>query len=355
MSENKSFPQFACSDCYNTVIYTKDFMKICQDSELKLTEELDLLKPALSPVQYSPCDFDSSMLDTHFSEGEEEDMIKVDEDVEPKFKKDLSSQRDRLTQNLTNAILNMNEKILTKQEVTEEDEVEEPEKKVKVGKRKKESDFTCCKCEIKFENGALLMDHSKYHELEYVPNPEKPYPCRICFTSFSKESNANYHWRKSKARSGDKLLKKVEELVVKHQSELELEQTTEKRCCGCKAVFMTEQELYNHSILQHKLFQVNTEHLKKPVECNICFKRFKTQLLMEQHKLTPYRIKGFNCEKCHKRFTAPQFLRAHMANHSDEQFECDLCGKILKTKANLRNHINQIHLNRQTFICPEVS
>ena len=73
---------------------------------------------------------------------------------------------------------------------------------------------------------------------------------------------------------------------------------------------------------------------------------------MEQHRLTPYRIKGYNCDKCHKRFTTPNALQSHMVYHSDEKFECNICGKILKSKANIKNHIMQIHIRKETYICP---
>jgi KRAB domain-containing zinc finger protein len=59
------------------------------------------------------------------------------------------------------------------------------------------------------------------------------------------------------------------------------------------------------------------------------------------------------CEFCSREFTRALYLRRHMFVHSDEKpFECNWCGKKLRSEYNLKYHM-QRHVGVKEYVCGE--
>jgi hypothetical protein len=130
--------------------------------------------------------------------------------------------------------------------------------------------------------------------------------------------------------------------------------TYNKKCDECHMVYRSVAGLWNHIVEQHPL-SVETcskkkrlHHLiqkykskKSFVRCNICFEHFRSIRALDQHMtIHPDAGKMYNCPQCFQSFsTKPNMTRHFKQIHLEERrFQCDICGKSIKSKEALRYH-----------------
>lgn len=96
-------------------------------------------------------------------------------------------------------------------------------------------------------------------------------------------------------------------------------------------------------ILSHEV-DINCKTCEKPVG------RFAE--LVEHEKTCAHQ--EVTCELCGQVYASVYSLKTHMAHvHSDEGFICEEpgCGKKIKSKDSLRDHINSVHKNQKMHVC----
>ena len=84
----------------------------------------------------------------------------------------------------------------------------------------------------------------------------------------------------------------------------------------------------------------DVENSKPRVECNICGKSLSDKKNLKKHcDVVHFNIRKFNCEICIKRFITRKDLMIHIQSiHNQQKFICDQCGQALSTRQGLRQH-----------------
>lgn len=119
--------------------------------------------------------------------------------------------------------------------------------------------------------------------------------------------------------------------------------------CGkefvCKATFE-----------QHQLIHTG----EKPHTCGFCNKTFSMKSNLERHEKRHTGIRPHLCELCGKGFIQKTALQYHMKIHEEEIraevykqgeiYSCSACGLTFNRGANLRKHIQKVHLNQDVKV-----
>ncbi|XP_053688089.1 zinc finger protein 182-like [Sabethes cyaneus] len=207
------------------------------------------------------------------------------------------------------------------------------------------------------ENGKVLCDgclrkykskrRVNYHK-ERVRQLEIIWECNKCKNRFSEATRRRSHALKHPRRiNSSAFVAPIKEIVQQELGWI---------CCAqsCGLSFPTEAELIGHA---HKAHQINKqeaeleENLDKPVQCQVCFRRFhdKTGLINHQQRL--YRLHKYQCALCGLQFNSGGRLNEHELTHQNEKpFKCELCDKTFTQKGNLKTHMS-IHTNEKPFQC----
>ncbi|XP_055531363.1 zinc finger protein 879-like [Wyeomyia smithii] len=207
------------------------------------------------------------------------------------------------------------------------------------------------------DNGKVLCDgclrkykstrRVNYHK-ERVRQLEMIWECNKCKNRFSEATRRRSHALKHPQRvNSSAFVAPIKEMV-----QLELGWICCAQSCGLS--FPTEAELIGHA---HKAHQINKqeaeleENQDKPVQCQVCFRRFhdKTGLINHQQRL--YRLHKYQCALCGLQFNSGGRLNEHELTHQNEKpFKCELCDKMFTQKGNLKTHMS-IHTNEKPFQC----
>ncbi|CAM1314712.1 PRDM10 (predicted) [Pycnogonum litorale] len=78
--------------------------------------------------------------------------------------------------------------------------------------------------------------------------------------------------------------------------------------------------------------------------CPSCLKKFKEYTQVRKHIRAFHSDKEFPCNQCDKVFPRPDKLKLHLLRHSDHrEFLCSDCGKQFKRKDKLKEHTKRMH------------
>ncbi|KAH8353272.1 hypothetical protein KR084_009947 [Drosophila pseudotakahashii] len=113
-------------------------------------------------------------------------------------------------------------------------------------------------------------------------------------------------------------------------------------CKACKESFMSFMALRRHKHDMHGG--------PKRFVCDICGKGLKTFTSLVEHKLVHTDEKPCVCPVCNAAFKNKARLRVHSQTHGAPKFECEICGKMLQTRANLNKH-KTVHTAERRFKC----
>lgn len=109
-----------------------------------------------------------------------------------------------------------------------------------------------------------------------------------------------------------------------------------------------------------KVFDKMSRHVNthtKPFFCE-CGRRFADKEQLENHEMcqkhgdySKSEDVSFRCPQCNKSFRTPHHLKIHgKIVHSNKKFECDICGKILKSRQIMIGHL-ETHYEGECKIC----
>lgn len=225
-----------------------------------------------------------------------------------------------------------------------------------------------------FKNKSFLMKHMEVH----VPKVEceichiflrkanlnnhiathngtgQEYKCDFCSKCFrtksSLKSHRQLHIKKFECEICNKMFSHLQQ-VRKHKKEFH-ENPGSFECSICGKIFNAKGGLKAHEIIHDKFAP---KHLK----CQKCNYKTNSKRNFEQHQNVHQRKEmkfaamknPLKCDKCFIFCSTPMKLRHHVINsHPLNPFQCDLCGRYLKKKIYLKNHM-KICVNKKIKSC----
>ncbi|CAB3242588.1 unnamed protein product [Arctia plantaginis] len=131
-------------------------------------------------------------------------------------------------------------------------------------------------------------------------------------------------------------------------------------CEVCGMGYQTNKELSEHTAIAHvklKPFECNVCHKRftqhggvlqhmrmhtgdRPFPCTFCPKAFTQKSGLDQHLRIHTKVKPYRCVVCSKSFCQSVHLRQHMRTHTNvAPFQCGICDKRFKQSSHLNYHL----------------
>lgn len=210
--------------------------------------------------------------------------------------------------------------------------------------------YVCSICGLR----AYTESHMKRHFKSHIAIEKKIYECHICNKVLTTRSNLNRHLSNHENCPGMVTCKLCNEELTDRlhlKQHLEDQHTGPQHCSFCNMEFTTKRAFKEHELT----------HPERAIhQCDICHKRFLTQLRLRTHlenihnspKDGETEEKTYKCHICSKILTTYHNLKRHVRNHekSSGSVKCTLCTKELTDKLHLRQHVEEIH--PETHQCP---
>ncbi|XP_058833566.1 zinc finger protein 624-like [Topomyia yanbarensis] len=248
---------------------------------------------------------------------------------------------------------------------------------IKVEKNK----HTCCGCLLIFETAQGLESHRKKSHTRKrdsaTTNPSDKVLCDGCMRKYKSKRRVNYHkervrqletiWECNKCKNrfseatrrrshSKKHPRRISSVAVVAPIKEMIQRELGWICCAqaCGRSFPLETELIAHA---HKAHQINKqeaeleENQDKPVQCQVCYRRFHDKNGLINHQQRLYRLHKYQCALCGLQFNSGGRLTEHELTHKSEKpFKCQLCDKAFTQKGNLKTHMT-VHTNEKPYQC----
>lgn len=237
----------------------------------------------------------------------------------------LSTIRDKLTET-------------DKKVVKVDKKVPQKSKKKRNVRRSNEKRMECPKCNKSFRYRSSMKKHlDQQHnaaELVTTTNPDdtttttlpektKKHPCVICNARFETMNLYEDHFKEQ------------------HNDDRPYQ------CCVCKQFYHSKSNMIRHRTT-HPEYRSEAKPQKR-FECEICGKK----LLAKSYKMHMNQHLGqdlFECDICHRKFAAAFILRKHLRIHTNPRNKCEICGKIMKLKTQMDEHMVS-HGLEMKYVC----
>ena len=234
-----------------------------------------------------------------------------------------------------------------------------PPQKMSRKKRGKgtKKEFKCSICEKVLVSNCALRDHMNGH------NGLKPYKCQKCDKCFAARGSLKEHMQVHRGMTFpcDKCGKifYAKKQMVRHWKNHpadyvpKSQKHQECKCDICGKVFSYLKSLNDH---------INIHKGLKPYKCDLCDKSYSVEASLQDHKIK-HRAKEFPCRYCGKFLPSQKKLRKHVKCHGEKILEqaneelkhkCEECGRLFYSPFNLKQHIKQIHMavvKMDQYIC----
>ncbi|XP_058816442.1 zinc finger protein interacting with ribonucleoprotein K-like [Topomyia yanbarensis] len=229
----------------------------------------------------------------------------------------------------------------------------------------------CCGCKnLPLDTPEKVKEHSvKYHSKMRMVNPkdyqEKIFECSVCFTRFETKKLYLQHQRKMYVDMLHPCKQCDEEFANfyvlqkhmknDHQRRLKIHELEEMRiksniCCGCRIKFGSQDELKEHASIVH-LPQREQNFNKNTVECDVCYKSYKSAKYLKDHRLRFFKKKNLICSQCGRSFRERSQLEGHEDSHRNvRKYECPICQAKFSMKASWQVHV-KYHGAQENFHC----
>jgi DNA-directed RNA polymerase subunit M/transcription elongation factor TFIIS len=86
-------------------------------------------------------------------------------------------------------------------------------------------------------------------------------------------------------------------------------------------------------------------------ECDKCGKKFGSRQNLNQHLETHKFTNDFICRVCGKAFKTSACRSHHEKRHTAPKVHCEICGRKLKNRFSLYEHLRNMHSDREKFTC----
>ena len=187
-------------------------------------------------------------------------------------------------------------------------------------------------CGIKFIRKKDLKKHAV--EVHDIDLPSTDVKCPFCDEQFGPNTNITNHLEAFHITERDN--KVYIDFYSKHQKT--------DVCQECGKVF-TNKPAFNVHMRESHPESIGSER------CHICGKGYKNKWTLKEHLKRHEKCESL-CIECGKTLPNKISLESHIKlNHPTEQFNCPECFRFFKSKAFLRKHIRNIHLDRRSHPC----
>lgn len=207
--------------------------------------------------------------------------------------------------------------------------------------------------------------------------------CELCGGQFSDAKQLGQHRREAHPAVYCHVCAWCPHTCYREKSKLtqhlrRLHNITAHKCPGCVHQAVSQNALDQHIIRQHpesrffechichKTFRTHRYlhfvhikrcHLGLPIKysCEKCNKGFVDKSSFENHKVTHSDARNFTCEFCGARFLTPYALKVHVNTHTREKkYECEDCGSAFLRMCNLCAHKKRFHSTNDVKLVCEI-
>ncbi|OXA45230.1 Zinc finger imprinted 3 [Folsomia candida] len=207
------------------------------------------------------------------------------------------------------------------------------------------------KCSKTFKTNDKLTTHMVTHE------PDAKVKCEVCGKTYKDRRALSFHMSRlhtNRKRPKCDTCHRVFFDSKKLRRHINTIHSTKERsrfpCTfpGCEKTYLNKSDVVKH---------VKTEHAENPVQfpCTLCGYEFKTRDSLERHILSHTTEKTYNCATCGRSFAQKGTMKRHEMTHLDkfvrDVLQCDLCPQTFLTKNGLQGHIRVAHENRRNYPC----
>ncbi|XP_007430910.1 zinc finger protein 507 [Python bivittatus] len=206
--------------------------------------------------------------------------------------------------------------------------------------------------------------------VEYIPNADRPFRCRLCHYSSGNKGYIKQHLRVHRQRQPYQC--PICEHVADHSKDLESHminhcKTRMYQCKQCEESFHYKSQLRGHEREQHCLPDTYAAptfdglmacseadervgdkiSVQKLYRCDICDYTSTTYVGVRNHRRIHNSDKPYRCRVCDFATTNMNSLKCHMRRHPQEhqavqlmeQFKCSLCGYVCSHPPSLKSHM----------------
>ncbi|XP_059051378.1 zinc finger protein 182-like [Achroia grisella] len=211
-------------------------------------------------------------------------------------------------------------------------------------KHDKENKFVCTICDQRFPTEAALEYHTQTHYRSYV--------CQTCYEEFRDEYSVDIHYQdehdETRHQCGD-----CDATLPNKRSYLKHRRSVHGKMVACP--YCNKMASNSSSLKKHILIHTQAQNL----ECDICSKKFRTDILLQTHKSTHVYKKDENayCTECDIQFKTVNIYRVHLrtslkhVSKQDFRFPCSQCNSRFPTSSYLRAHMRHSHNLGKKYPC----
>nr|XP_020654898.1 zinc finger protein 507 [Pogona vitticeps] len=206
--------------------------------------------------------------------------------------------------------------------------------------------------------------------VEYIPNVDRPFRCRLCHYSSGNKGYIKQHLRVHRQRQPYQC--PICEHIADNSKDLESHminhcKTRMYQCKQCEESFHYKSQLRSHEREQHSLPEMYSTassdtlitcnevdervgdriSVQKLYRCDICDYTSTTYVGVRNHRRIHNSDKPYRCRVCDFATTNMNSLKCHMRRHPQEhqavqlmeQFKCSLCGYVCSHPPSLKSHM----------------
>ncbi|XP_053127538.1 zinc finger protein 507 [Hemicordylus capensis] len=221
--------------------------------------------------------------------------------------------------------------------------------------------------------------------VEYIPNVDRPFRCRLCHYSSGNKGYIKQHLRVHRQRQPYQC--PICEHIADNSKDLESHminhcKTRMYQCKQCEESFHYKSQLRSHEREQHSLPDIYSTpssdrlvtcseveervgdriSVQKLYRCDICDYTSTTYVGVRNHRRIHNSDKPYRCRVCEFATTNMNSLKCHMRRHPQEhqavqlmeQFKCSLCGYVCSHPPSLKSHMWK-HASDQNYNYEQVN
>ncbi|NWS75384.1 ZN507 protein, partial [Crotophaga sulcirostris] len=195
--------------------------------------------------------------------------------------------------------------------------------------------------------------------VEYIPNADRPYRCRLCHYSSGNKGYIKQHLRVHRQRQPYQC--PICEHIAGNSKDLESHminhcKTRMYQCKQCEESFHYKSQLRNHEREQHSLPEIfSTATSNKLVVSSDADEREGTYRVLFHVGNKPPVQKLYRCDVCDYTSTTYVGVRNHRRIHnSDKPYRCSLCGYVCSHPPSLKSHMWK-HASDQNYNYEQVN
>lgn len=211
--------------------------------------------------------------------------------------------------------------------------------------------------------GRVLSTKSTLREHIMIHTGEKPHECLLCGAHFRHKANLVVHVNSHAVVSTYKCKKCNKAFTKKLEFEkhlkIHVDSTGKPLCCFiCNTVFKSQRTLYNHSLLHSRKGSVRAKkrngEVKSPVHvCRTCGKVLSTKATLKEHEMIHSGERPHVCNICGRSIRHKANFVVHVQTHGQgKSYECDMCDEAFMRKSDLTQHKQAQHSKSKLLRCP---